>query len=547
MTAEEPNDVAMADSADAADLKVDEQTAPMAMDEAATDANANADAGVGEDKPAEPSVEERVQQAEAAKEAGNLLLKAGDPTGAVAKYLEGIGLTEPVLEKSPEEAGGEELQRRGVAAHLALRLNSAQACLKLSDWVMAIEHCDKALLIDKDNTKALYRRASAGVQLDTEGRLDDARNDLSRLVQLEPSNREARELLGRARERLREVRQQEKERMASVIKGGGLYQEQHNKLARKRALYDEEVARRKEAGEDEISFEEWEKKRKEKEDEAKTKEKEAAEEKRRQEREAQERSAWEEDMAKRKEEGLEELSLEAWREARKNAPRKEEIVRTDELELDDEEKRLLAEAKNKGYYHGRLGTVLSAAAPTPQQVEAQATESDELKPPSRNVSEWNQGGTWEERNTTDWAKERLTAWLNNASVACDRATLESGEALSVSVKVSKVKSLKGDAQIIVVRKQPRHGFHFEAELSVKLSFKPVDAADEGKEAETFSGSIIMPELADSVDVQSLRLDCAWGSRRPPERLQPLAQEWFRKLQDSVRQQVAGFIEEYKDK
>eukprot|EP00438_Fugacium_kawagutii_P003885 Skav215234 [mRNA] locus=scaffold341:343005:354511:- [translate_table: standard] len=62
-------------------------------------------------------------------------------------------------------------------------------------------------------------------------RLEEARGDLSRLIQLEPSNREAREMLVKAKERLKE-------------------------LGKLQAAYEEEVKRRKEAGEDEISFEE---------------------------------------------------------------------------------------------------------------------------------------------------------------------------------------------------------------------------------------------------------------------------------------------------
>merc|ERR1712217_794951 len=133
-------------------------------------------------------------------------------------YAEGIVLAEPLLEKDPGELG-EELQQRCTAAYTALRLNSAQACLKTGEWVTAIEHADKVLLIDKDNVKALYRRGLASLELDTEGRLEQARADFTRVATLDPANREVRGNLAKAKERLKDLRQAEKERLSMAMKG----------------------------------------------------------------------------------------------------------------------------------------------------------------------------------------------------------------------------------------------------------------------------------------------------------------------------------------
>merc|ERR1740138_1062768 len=113
-------------------------------------------------------------------------------------------------------------------------------------------------------------------------------------------------------------------------------------------------------------------------------------------------------------------------------------------DLDEEERKMLEETKNKGYYHGRLGTVLSNAAPKPQQL----SEGDLRREPSPEVqdgstnkgSEWNQAGTWEERDTTAWVKERLTSWLSLAKFSMPETALSMG-AMSVEGKVTKVKSL----------------------------------------------------------------------------------------------------------
>merc|ERR1712187_476861 len=179
-------------------------------------------------------------------------------------------------DKDPAECA-EDLIKRARAVYQALRLNSAQACLKQQAWADASEHADKVLSIDKDNCKALYRRAMASIPFDTEGRLEQARADLARLVQLEPTNREAREQLAKTKERLKALKQEEKERYAKAMQGGGMYKEQHDKLARQQLLYEEEVQRRKDAAEDFISFEDWQKKRKEAEEEERKKEKEERE------------------------------------------------------------------------------------------------------------------------------------------------------------------------------------------------------------------------------------------------------------------------------
>lgn len=483
------------------------------------------------EEPKGPTNEERVAMAESSKEAGNALLKAGDAAAAASKYAEGIELTEPMLEKDPGDVG-EELQKRGTALYLALQLNSAQANIKQGSWLLAIEHASKVLLIEKDNTKALYRRSLAGLQLDTEGRLEEARGDLSRLIQLEPSNREAREMLFKVKERLKELRQQEKERLSAAMKGG-LYQEQHKKLGKLQAAYEEEVKRLKDAGEDEISFEDFAKKTKEKEEELEKKQKEEAQKRREEERQKEEERQLEEENRRRASEGKSPVTMEEWR-AEANAAaaqekrRVEEVVKMDEAELDEEDKKLLKETKEKGYYHGRLGTVLSDAAPKPQLV----TESKDESSPKVG-SEWNQAGTWEEKDASSWAQERLTAWLGDACVSGSNVTLPAG-AGEVTAKVSKVKSVKGEAHIVYVRKQPRHGFNYEADLSFSMNLGD----------DKFSGTLSLPEIMDGIACAELRVDARWKGSGPSEAFLSLANEWLDRLRERVRGQVAAFKEEY---
>lgn len=500
-----------------------------------------------EEKKAEdygPPPEERVPRAEALKEDGNTFLKAGQLTEALAKYMEGIALAEPLLEKNAADIG-EELHQRGVAAYIALRLNSAQACIKSSDWVQAAEQAEKVLVLDKDNVKALYRRGLASLQLSSESRLEQSRADFTRLATLEPSNKEARQQLSKAKEKLKEIKGAEKQRL-SMAMTGGLYKEQHDKLGKMRTMYDAEVVRRKEAEESEITFEEFLKKQKEKEEDGKKKDKEEKEKQMKKENEQRVQERYAADMAKRKEAGEVENTFEEWEqeqialEEERKRTQIGGVMKTDDADLDDDERKLLQETKSKGYYHGRLGTVLSDAAPKPKQVDSGAAAEM-----SGVLSEWNQAGTWEEKDMTSWAKERLSAMLGEAVVPAEQVTLPSGKTATATAKVTKVKSLNGDAQMVMVRKQAKPGFNFDANLSFSISFDVPDGQEGG--SQTLSGSFRLPELMDCVSSTELRIEAKWKGSPPGVDIAAKATEWLDRLRTSVRARVVAFKEEYAQK
>lgn len=89
-----------------------------------------------------------------------------------------------------------ELFRECRALRLTCRLNIAACSLKLQEPVCALTACTAALEQEPDNTKALYRRAQANVQL-TE--YVQACSDLQRLLDIDSSVTEAKTLLERAK------------------------------------------------------------------------------------------------------------------------------------------------------------------------------------------------------------------------------------------------------------------------------------------------------------------------------------------------------------
>mmetsp|Transcript_51699 Transcript_51699/g.102826 ORF Transcript_51699/g.102826 Transcript_51699/m.102826 type:complete len:148 (+) Transcript_51699:1210-1653(+) len=145
---------------------------------------------------------------------------------------------------------------------------------------------------------------------------------------------------------------------------------------------------------------------------------------------------------------------------------------------------------------------------------------------------------------TAWVKDQLTNYLAQAAASISEAELTSGASASASAKVTKVKSISGDAQIVMVRKLPRHGYNFEADLSASLKLK---STAEGAEEQNVSTVLRLPEILDSVAPQDLKVDAQWKGHGPPEEFRATAEACINKLRQSVRDQVASFRTAYQEK
>lgn len=142
-----------------------------------------------------------VRLAEEAKEEGNAHLRRGELREAIARYKEGLEQLERYAGRLLGRAAlGAALRARADAVRTALHLNLAQACLKQRDWAGAAHHADWVLQTDRSNLKALYRRAVARSHIDSQ--LEQACADFLRVLELDPSNAEAKEQLERTQEQL---------------------------------------------------------------------------------------------------------------------------------------------------------------------------------------------------------------------------------------------------------------------------------------------------------------------------------------------------------
>merc|ERR1712032_964359 len=100
---------------------------------------------------------------------------------------------------------------------------------------------------------------------------------------------------------------------------------------------------------------------------------------------------------------------------------------------------------------------------------------------------------------------------------------------------TQVNSLTGDAQIVLVRKKPRHGFNFEAELAFRLT-----VADE-----SFDGTLSLPELGDAIAPEELSMTHTWGDdSAPPGSYRAKAGTWLERLHGRLVEQVITFVAEY---
>eukprot|EP00929_Paragymnodinium_shiwhaense_P017260 TRINITY_DN126333_c0_g1_i1.p1 TRINITY_DN126333_c0_g1~~TRINITY_DN126333_c0_g1_i1.p1 ORF type:complete len:204 (-),score=53.27 TRINITY_DN126333_c0_g1_i1:93-704(-) len=190
-----------------------------------------ADAAVGDEAPVEgaavPNIkepeemtaEERSKHALKCKEIGNGGMKTGDWVYALFAYQEGIRYLEyaPGREGriAPEfDHGGAEQLQRDQDLLVLLCINCAAALLKLGEESRAINYCMQALVFEPANIKAIFRAGQAHLAL---GNFSPAADAAKRVLELEPSNRDALQLQRTAEAKLKASEKQEKALFSKML------------------------------------------------------------------------------------------------------------------------------------------------------------------------------------------------------------------------------------------------------------------------------------------------------------------------------------------
>ncbi|XP_060046282.1 peptidyl-prolyl cis-trans isomerase FKBP4 [Erinaceus europaeus] len=156
----------------------------------------------------EMSSEEKLEQSSMVKERGTAYFKEGRYKQASLQYKKIVSWLEYESSFSGEDS------QRAQSLRLASYLNLAMCHLKLQAYSAAIENCNKALELDSNNEKGLFRRGEAHLAMND---FDLARADFQKVLQLYPSNKAARAQLVLCQQRIRKQLAREKKLYANMF------------------------------------------------------------------------------------------------------------------------------------------------------------------------------------------------------------------------------------------------------------------------------------------------------------------------------------------
>ncbi|KAM9800190.1 peptidyl-prolyl cis-trans isomerase FKBP5 isoform X2 [Syngnathus typhle] len=159
-------------------------------------------------EPWEMDEQEKLSLALEIKQKGNQYYKAGHYYHAVIQYERIVSCLEVMSDNNLEEK--RQIRDLCLSAHLNLALCS----LRLQDFSLVVEYCNKVIKLDKSNEKALYRRGEARL-LRNEFSL--ALADFQHVLQVNPANRAARSQISNCQSKIKEYNEVDKRIYANMF------------------------------------------------------------------------------------------------------------------------------------------------------------------------------------------------------------------------------------------------------------------------------------------------------------------------------------------
>ncbi|XP_012695496.2 peptidyl-prolyl cis-trans isomerase FKBP4 [Clupea harengus] len=156
----------------------------------------------------EMNTDEKLEQSGIVKDKGTQYFKDGKYKQASVQYKRIISWLEH------ESALKGEDEEKAKALRLAAHLNLAMCYLKLQEHSQALENCDKALELDANNEKALFRRGESLFGLKE---FERARDDFTRVTQLYPANRAAKAQVQGCQKHIKEQHEKDKRLYAGMF------------------------------------------------------------------------------------------------------------------------------------------------------------------------------------------------------------------------------------------------------------------------------------------------------------------------------------------
>ncbi len=415
---------------------------------------------------------EAVNLANIMKDVGNTSFKASSTTEALKSYEEAVS----ALQKLSKED-----QKKEEASNLLVNLygNISMCHFKCNDWKKTVASASLVLETDAGNIKALYRRGCSHHKMQA---FEDAKKDLTRCISLDNSNLAAKKELVEVEKSFKEYTAKQRAAFGGMFGGNSsMYEDKEKQRLAKLRQEEEKEAKlkddwtkdkisRRNKGEAELTYEEWKTAKEKEEKEKKDAEKKAS-------------------------------AKTSASSPRPTSSKKPKVIDSDD-ESDEETKKLIkgykktSDGRKTSYFNNELDDqtkkLIGDIAPKTLVVSESIKNSSIASAPLTAPSVWNQAGTFEEKDMTAWAKERLTALFKDCKLGIE-ATGAGDSVLTgaIHVAVTNVKSVEGEAEIIISRGKTRYLYDFEVKLeweAVLTAFPLADGTDDSKDKK-FKGQL----------------------------------------------------------
>uniref|UniRef100_A0A7S4HHM3 peptidylprolyl isomerase n=1 Tax=Odontella aurita TaxID=265563 RepID=A0A7S4HHM3_9STRA len=524
------------------------------------------------------------------KEDGNAAFKSGELDKAARLYRKGASTLKPL---NRGNSGDDQVK----ALLLTLHTNLSTVCFKQNKLRISRDVASKALEVDPNHVKALFRRAAARRKM---GDDEEARADLRAALKVDPSNAAVKRELMSLKKGIEGKKKAEKERLRKAFGGktGGSFlyedkeaeerrkvgekrkkkEEEERAKAKRKKEWEDECVRRMSFDEDPITFEDWEKDRKKKEEEEE-KERKSRRKEEEDRRKAEQKAARE---ARRKEKGsdgnssdegdddhgLTKSELEAMRGYKKTSDGR--TTSYFNRELSTEQKAMIGDIApqrlgSSSMVPSALSTSLPAGAADSSQQSSAPVPGAASPSGSTTASAWNRAGTWEEKDTSEWCTSCLRRHLSGAAVALP-AEEGGGGGGSYSARVSEVKDLTGDASVALAGGRKRYIFDYHVSVKYEVVFHsapappsgeggaeaPAESSGEAAEATpaapeekvVASGTLKLPEI-NSGAAHEVEVDVpgTW-KKAPRDGHVEAARECRERMVAAVREGVTNFVSEF---
>ena len=151
----------------------------------------------------------------------------------------------------------------------------------------------------------------------------------------------------------------------------------------------------------------------------------------------------------------------------------------------------IVNGKKTSYFHNELDEKSRALIGdiAPKKIENPVPTPASAAANKQGTSAWNNAGTWEERDVSEWAKKSLTDLILETSYSLP----DSSPAPGAVAKVQKVSKLEGHASVAVVRGKTRFIYEYSCKLDWELS-------KDGGDELSCKGSLSVPDIDGTIAI-----------------------------------------------